>query len=125
MDTQYPSQLVRESLRETPKAVAKNVEPLAPTAGRRSDRSLQIVRETLRAVRGFARQTYAAWLQRRRVRAAYLALREVDDRGLRDLGLHRSEILSVAAEIAGAAELTRVRALQARRGQISAERRSE
>jgi uncharacterized protein YjiS (DUF1127 family) len=45
---------------------------------------------------------------RREARLAYEALRELDDRALRDLGLDRSEIGSVSAEAAGIAERTRM-----------------
>ena len=47
----------------------------------------------------------------REARLAYAALRELDDRALRDLGLDRSEIGSVSAEAAGMAERTRVLSL--------------
>lgn len=51
-----------------------------------------------------------AWLtyrRRRHARATYSALSDLDDRTLRDLGFHRSEIWSVAAEATGEAEQTR------------------
>lgn len=59
-----------------------------------------------------ARRAYAAYRQRREARLTLDALDRLDDRSLRDLGLDRSEIASVAAEITGAAEHTRVYALQ-------------
>lgn len=49
------------------------------------------------------------YLRRRKTRAIYGALHELDDRTLRDLGFHRCEIWSVAAEATGEAEWTRVR----------------
>ncbi len=59
-----------------------------------------------------ARLAYARHRQREQARDIYEALRVLDDRALRDLGFHRSEILSVAAKATGAAERTRVRALR-------------
>ena len=51
---------------------------------------------------------------RRRVAARDLraALRDLDDRTLRDLGFHRDEIASVVAELGGDAMPTRVRTLR-------------
>ena len=51
---------------------------------------------------------------RRRVAARDLraALRDLDDRTLRDLGFHRDEIASVVAELDGDAMATRVRTLR-------------
>jgi uncharacterized protein YjiS (DUF1127 family) len=51
---------------------------------------------------------------RRRVAARELraALHDLDDRTLRDLGFHRDEIASVAAELGGDAMPTRVRTLR-------------
>ena len=54
--------------------------------------------------------------QRRDARATYLALRDLDARTLHDIGLHRSEILSVALELAGAFEATRVQSTRAPHG---------
>ena len=53
--------------------------------------------------------------QRRDARATYLALRGLDARTLHDIGLHRSEIMSVALELSGAFETTRVQATRAPR----------
>ena len=47
------------------------------------------------------------WERRRHARAAASVLRQLDGRTLRDIGFHRSEIESVAAELAGLAEPTR------------------
>ena len=46
------------------------------------------------------------------------ALRDLDDRTLRDLGFHRDEIASVVAELGGDAAPTRVRTLRDAYGSI-------
>jgi len=51
-----------------------------------------------------------AWHRRRQRQATAQTLHSLDDRTLRDLGFHRSEIGSVAAEIGGQAKTTYVRA---------------
>ena len=56
-----------------------------------------------------------AWRHWRLRQAAAETLHSLDDRTLRDLGFHRSEIGSVAAEISGRAEITYVRAQQVNR----------
>ena len=66
----------------------------------------------MRAAAAFARRALTRYRQRRHAGAAYDALRQLDDRALHDLGLDRSEITSVAAELAGETERTRVRALR-------------
>ena len=55
-----------------------------------------------------ARRAYARHRQRQRASAIYDVLRKVDDRTLRDMGLDRGEIWSVAAEKSGEAQQTRV-----------------
>jgi uncharacterized protein YjiS (DUF1127 family) len=67
------------------------------------------------AVGAIVRRTYARYQQRREARATYEALRELDDRMLRDLGFARDELISVAAEVTGEVERTRVRALLSQR----------
>ena len=52
---------------------------------------------------------WARYLRGRQARLACHALRQLDDRGLRDLGLDRSEISSIAAEFAGETPYARIR----------------
>lgn len=74
----------------------------------------EIVAAAIDAVRAFAQRAQARRLRHRQARDVYDALRELDDRALRDLGFDRSELTSVAAEVAGEAECTRVRSLLTR-----------
>ena len=59
-----------------------------------------------------ARRHFDAWRQRRLAWATYKSLRRLDARTLRDIGLDRSEMRSVSAEIAGEADRTRVQSLR-------------
>ena len=70
----------------------------------------EIVKATLQAAGDFGRRIVAEWKRRRCARATYAALHALDPRILRDLGFHRSELLSVAAEVAGVANSTRLAA---------------
>lgn len=72
----------------------------------------KIVVAMIEAVAGMVRRAYARHLQRRKAGETRDALAYLDDRALRDLGLDRSEITSVAAEISGQAAYTRLRVLQ-------------
>ena len=61
------------------------------------------------AVRTLARRAYARYRRYRDAQETYETLSGLDDRALRDLGMHRDEIWSFAAETTGLAERTRVR----------------
>ena len=63
----------------------------------------------IRAVAAIARRALARHRQRVEARAYYEALNQLDNRTLRDLGLDRSELRSVVAEVLGHAEHTRAR----------------
>ena len=55
------------------------------------------------------------WRQRRQVRDTHIALQELDGATLRDLGLSRAELASLAGELHGDLSATRARALQSLR----------
>jgi uncharacterized protein YjiS (DUF1127 family) len=66
--------------------------------------------QSVRRAAAAALHAFVAGRRRRRLeRRSRYALPKLDPHTLRDLGFHRSEILSVAAEFLGAAEPTRVR----------------
>ena len=78
----------------------------------RAQRSYQlreILGTVLQAIGDFGRRMITRWKHRQHARATYAALRGLDSRILRDLGFHRSELMSVAAEVAGVADSTRAR----------------
>jgi len=77
----------------------------------RAHRSLMlgsIIVAAVQAVVAIARRAYVRQRQRHRASATYDVLRRLDDRMLRDMGIDRSEIGSVAAEMSGIAQPTRV-----------------
>ena len=79
------------------------------TAGDDSvSRWLRVPIAATRALGALARRALASYRQYRNAKAVRDALRQLDDRMLRDLGFHRDEIDSVAAEFAGRAERTRI-----------------
>ena len=77
-------------------------------SSRQPGRRPVLVREGARFARGAVARAWQRYRRRRDARAIYMALSDLDDRTLRDLGFHRSEIGSVAAEATGEAEPTRV-----------------
>jgi len=81
----------------------------------RSERSASlaaILATLVASVASAVRRLHASWSMARSARATYRALRQLDPRTLHDLGLDRSEMRSVAAEIAGESDRTRVQALR-------------
>jgi uncharacterized protein YjiS (DUF1127 family) len=68
------------------------------------------IAEMARTIADRAARTWERHRRRRETQAIRGALSDLDDRTLRDLGFHRCEIGSVAAEATGEAEWTRVRA---------------
>jgi uncharacterized protein YjiS (DUF1127 family) len=79
----------------------------------RRNRALMLGALTAAAIQGaaaIARRVYAHLRQRWQARATYESLQQLGDYELRDLGFHRSELESIAAEVTGAVEPTRTRA---------------
>ena len=94
-----------------PSAMQLEAAARAERSRRVGDLAAAIWRAVAQRVRHLLKQAE----QRRDARATYLALRGLDARTLHDIGLHRSEILSVALELGGAFETTRVQATRAPR----------
>lgn len=57
-------------------------------------------------------RTFARWREYRALRRTYNALADLDERTLKDIGLGAGEAGSIAAELAGRAEHTRMQALR-------------
>jgi uncharacterized protein YjiS (DUF1127 family) len=87
-----------------------------PVATPRMRASTTVAQRALDVLAAFVRSTRARRRRRLQARAICLTLRACDDRTLRDLGLHRSEITSLAAEATGMAACTRERIHRLRRG---------
>ena len=85
----------------------------------RSYQLREIVKATAQAAGDVVRRMAIRWKHQQRARATYAALRSLDPWILRDLGFHRSELMSVAAEVAGVAESTRARFTTVRHSQRS------
>lgn len=75
----------------------------------RTIRSERAWEATLVAAVDAIRRMRAAWKRHRQIMDACDALRQLDAHTLKDLGFDRGEILSVAFEVAGLAERSRVR----------------
>lgn len=76
----------------------------------RSTHIRDVVAATFKSAADLLRRTVEQWRLQRKARATFVALRGLDSRMLHDLGIHRSEILSVAAELARGVDSTRMRA---------------
>jgi uncharacterized protein YjiS (DUF1127 family) len=74
----------------------------------------ETISEAFRAAVATARRLYAHHRQRRSASAARKALHELNDHVLRDLGFDRGEIESIAGEVTGKAECTRIRSIWSR-----------
>src|SRR4029453_8482854 len=57
-----------------------------------------------------AKRLHATWRRSRDAHATYLTLRSLDERTLKDVGLHRSELRSAAAKLASEVDRSRTQA---------------
>ena len=101
--------------RTEPDSLLNSIELQQQARVHRSRWQSRLLNNLARAAADYVRGVRARWEQRQRVRATYLALRALDASTLRDLGFHRSEILSVATEIGGDSGWSRVRSMPLRR----------
>jgi uncharacterized protein YjiS (DUF1127 family) len=90
------------------RAVPSATQPEAAARAERSRRLGDIEASIWRPVAHRLQVLLTRLDQRLQARGTYLALRELDARTLRDIGVDRSEILSVALELSGAFQTTRV-----------------
>lgn len=88
----------------------------APARAARARQVAQIAMTVWRAIAMHLKQRLQLARQRRQAHATYEVLRGLDARTLQDIGLHRSEVLSVALELGGASETTRVQSMRTTRG---------
>jgi uncharacterized protein YjiS (DUF1127 family) len=79
----------------------------------RARRVGQLVLAAWHGVATAARRVLGAWQRQRERRATYVALSDLDDRTLHDLGFGRGEILSVAMDIDRDGETRRLRSARA------------
>jgi uncharacterized protein YjiS (DUF1127 family) len=80
-------------------------------AGRHAGLSA-VLAALFRSLAASGRRAIASWRRARETRATYHELSRLDARTLRDLGIERSGMGSVAAEIAGESDRTRIQALR-------------
>ncbi|HVE88495.1 MAG TPA: DUF1127 domain-containing protein [Burkholderiaceae bacterium] len=97
-----------------PHAFQSSVELYHLARSHRSFQLRQVAAAALQTVSDFVRESVGRLKRRQQARATYAALRGLDAHILRDLGFHRSELMSVAAEVAGVADFTRARFVFAR-----------
>ena len=101
--------------RAEPSSLLNSIELEQQARTHRSRWQSQFLNNLVRAAADYVRGVRARWEQRRRVRATFLALSALDASTLRDLGFHRSEILSVATEVGRDTGWSRVRSMPLRR----------
>jgi uncharacterized protein YjiS (DUF1127 family) len=94
-----------------PTVMPDATEAAASARAARSASLWEIIAVVTEALRALARRAISAWRRQRDERATYRALHALDRRTLHDIGLDSSEARSVAAELAGCADRTRVHAL--------------
>jgi uncharacterized protein YjiS (DUF1127 family) len=94
-------------------ATARDVADVRATAPRHRSASLwQICVAIGEAIGTAIGRQVAGWREYRALRRTYLALADLDERTLKDIGFGPGEAGSIAAELAGRAERTRMQALR-------------
>ena len=89
--------------------LAASIQPRQTARAHRSRTLGKLIVAAIRAAAASVRRAHARYRQRREIDAICDSLRQLDDRTLRDLGFHRGELGSIAAELTRGAEGTRVR----------------